>query len=39
MAANAKPMVGVPDSTDVFAVPEHETNGSMVEERNGEYLQ
>ena len=39
MAANAKPMVGVLDSTAVFVIPEHETNGPMVEERNGEYLE
>lgn len=38
MAANTEPMVGVLDSTDVFAVPELETNGAMVEERNGESL-
>lgn len=31
VAANTKPMVGVLDSTDVFAVPEHETDGPMVE--------
>ena len=38
VAANAKPVVGVFDSTDVFAVLEPETDGSMVEERNGAYL-
>jgi hypothetical protein len=31
VAADTKPMVGVLDSTDVFTVPELETNGPMVE--------
>ena len=38
VAANAKPVVGVFDSADVFALPELETDGSVVEERNGGYL-